>query len=129
MKLYLSAEVMVKQIKNEFQERFPYLKLEFFKDKHGFLESSPRKDIIPSNLTLIEAAGAMKEGEIEITSKQTVAEVEQTFQNKFNLPVQIFRKARFSWIETTRTDQLTLAKQNRMGRAACGAIYDNEVLL
>ena len=129
MKLYLSAEAKVKEIKSEFEERFPYLKLEFFKKKHGLLESSPRKDMVPSNLTLIEAADAMKEGEIEITRKQTVAEVEQLFQNKFNLPVQIFRKARFSWIETTRTDELTLAKQNSMGRAACGAIYDNEILL
>ena len=129
MKLYLSAEARIKDIANEFQERYPYLKLEFFKNKHGLLESSPKKDMLPSHLSLIEAAGAKKEGEIEITANQTVAEVEQLFQKQFNLPVQIFRKARFSWIETTMTDQLALAKQNSMGRAACGAIYDNEVLL
>ena len=129
MKLYISAEAKIKEIANIFQERFPYLKLVFFKSKHGLLEGSSRKDIIPSNSTLIEAAGAMKEGELEIKPQQTVAEVEQAFQKKFNLPVQIFRKARFSWIETTMTDQLTLARQNSMGRAACGAIYDEEVLL
>ena len=129
MKLYLSPETRIKEIKKSFQEYFPYLKLEFFREKHKPEEGNSKKDIIVDSATLIDVTGVMKEGEVNITSDETVEDLEQLFQNKFNLPVQVFRKTRYSWIETTKTDNLTLGKQNRMGKDACGARFDFPILL
>jgi hypothetical protein len=129
MKLLLTADKKIRELKKDFEHSFPYLKLEFFKKSHGFREASSRMDLVPDNVTLIQVAGIMKAGEVEIKPWQSVAEVEQLFQSRFYLPVQIFRKTKFSWIETTKTDHLTLEKQNRMGREACGAVYDEAELL
>jgi hypothetical protein len=129
MKLHLSQGLKIRDLNRSFQKQYPYLKLEFFKTKHAPQEGTPGKDIVPNSATLIEVTGTMKEGEIDIKSNQKVAEVEQLFQNKFFLPVQIFRKTRSAWIETTKTDNLTFDKQNKMGREACHFMYDEEVLL
>ena len=120
MKLYLSPEVKIKDLKKSFENSFPYLKIEFLKKSHLPEEGSPKKDIVTDSSSLIEVADVMREGEIEIRPDQTVAEVEQVFQTKFYLPVQIFRKSNSVWIETTTTDNFTLEKQNKMGMEACG---------
>ena len=129
MKLYLSPESRIKEIKKSFEQYFPYLKLEFFSKKHDLRQGNPKKDIVFDTATLIDVTGVMREDEIEISFNETVAELEQLFQNKFNLPVQVFRKTKYSWIETTKTDNLTLGKQNRMGKDACGARFDFPILL
>jgi len=129
MKLYLSANTRIRDLKKDFENSYPYLKLEFFNKRHGIREGNIKSDIIPDKSTLIQVAGVMREGEVEVKPWQTVAELEQVLQSKFYLPVQVFRKGRFSWIETTKTDQLTLEKQNRMGREACNALYDKVELL
>ena len=105
------------------------MKLEFFKKKHGIEKGNPSKDIVSDNATLLEVTGVMKEGQIEIKPGHTVAELEQLFQSGFNLPVQVFRKTRFSWLETTKSDHLSLQKQNRMGKEACDVSFAKNVLL
>ncbi|HEY9364146.1 MAG TPA: hypothetical protein VIQ00_12845 [Chitinophagaceae bacterium] len=129
MKIYLSAEWKIKDVKKRFEKSFPYLKLEFFRKKHAPGKGNLKRDIVPGSATLIEISGVMKEGEIEINPRQTVADIEQQFQKGFNLPVQVFRKTKFSWIETIRTDKLTLEKQNLMGRQDCGSVFNREILL
>ena len=129
MKLPLLHNIKIKDIKREFEKAFPYLKLEFFRKMHDIEKGNSIKDIVSENATLIDVTGVMKEGEIKIRPWHTVAEIEQLFQSKFNLPVQIFRKTRYSWIETTKTDQLSLEKQNRMGRETCDATSYKDVLL
>lgn len=129
MKIYLSPEQKVRNIKKIFQRSFPYLKLEFFRKKHRPGEISINKEIVPDSEMLIEVSGVMREGEIEIRPGQTIAEIEQLFQQRFNLPVQIFRKTKFSWLETSHSDQFTLEKLNRMGKEASGGLFDRVILL
>ncbi|MGZ8537369.1 MAG: hypothetical protein ACXWV9_03850 [Flavisolibacter sp.] len=129
MKIQLSHNVKIRDIKKEFEKSFPYLKLEFFKKKHGIEKGNPYKDMVFDDATLLDVTGVMREGEIAIRPWQSVAEVEQLFQSKFNLPVQIFRKTRHSWIETTKSDHQTMQYQNKMGREACDAMYRKNVLL
>lgn len=128
MKLYLSSNVKIKDIQKKFKNSFPYLKLEFFK-KHAFAKGNPNNNIVSANSTLIDVTGVTIDGEIQIKGRQTVAELEELFQSRFNLPVQIFRKIRYSWIDITKTDHLQLQKHNIMGREACSSMYDEVVLL
>lgn len=129
MKLHLTSDIRIRDIQKEFKKSFPYLKLEFMRRKQDREKTNPNADVIPSNANLIRLAGVMKEGEIEIKPNQTVAELKQIFQSGFNLPVQVFRKNRSSWVETNKTDQQSLIKQNVMGREACNAMYEKDVLL
>jgi len=129
MEMFLNASSRIKDIKRAFNTRFPYLKLEFFSKKHLPGIISPTNQVIPEQAKLIDVTGVMREGEIEITAGKTVSQIERLFQEKFNLPVQVFRRTRSDWVETTRTDSFTLGKQNRMGKEESHAIYDTEVLL
>ncbi|MFL5808011.1 MAG: hypothetical protein ACJ749_00740 [Flavisolibacter sp.] len=128
MKLQLSADTRFRDVKKVFENSFPYLKLEFFRKKHGIQDGNIKNDIVVDRDTIIHVAGA-REGEIEVKPWQTVAELEQVFQTKFYLPVHVFRKTKFSWTDTATTDQFTLEKQNRMGREACDKFYDKVELL
>ena len=118
MELVLTYQETVKNVKKQFNEAFPYLKLEFFTEPHIIGEGSPLKKQVPSSTLLGEINGIITEGEITLKPEYTVSFVEQAFQRKFGLPVQIFRKQKEVWLETTNTDHLTLAEQNEMGRKA-----------
>jgi hypothetical protein len=129
MKINLTSNITVKDVKRIFNDRFPYLKLEFFTEQYFKYKRSPRVQIVPDNTQLIKIAGVMKEGEMEITANQTVMDVEQKFQERFNLPVHILRRSRYDWQETTWAEGYNLAKQNLIGRVESNAIYDLQVLL
>lgn len=117
MKIFLSSESTLRDINREFQARFPLLKLEFYRHNHQPAQSSVFDNKIPSRVPLKNISDLVP-AYISIDPMDTVAEVEQRFQTKFGLPVQIFRRAGDVWVETVQTDDLTLLKQNSMGTLA-----------
>lgn len=118
MKIYLHPEMKVKDIKEMFSKAYPYLKIEFFTEKHQPQQGTEMSKKAADNAMLVDVLGVMREGEITIEPHQSVAELEQLFQRKFNLPVQVFRKAKETWLETTETDNLSLIEQNKLGEEA-----------
>lgn len=118
MEIVLTYQETVKDIKKQFNCLFPYLKLEFFSVPHVVGQGSPFVKMVPPSTLLGEISGILREGEITIKPDLSVKEVEQTFQHHFGLPVQVFRRQKDVWLETTNTDYLTLAEQNDMGRRA-----------
>ena len=118
MEIVLTYQETVKDIKKQFNSAFPYLKLEFFCEPHVVGQGSPCQKMVPPSTLLGEINGILCEGEITLTPQDTVKDVEQGFQRTFGLPVQVFRKQKDVWLETTSTDYLTLDEQNEMGRRA-----------
>lgn len=103
-------------IKEEFNAAFPYLKLEFFKHKHGVKGVNPKRDIFESNLNLKTLPKKYVDGFINVTEEMPVGRLEQLFQEQFGLSVQAFRKSGSSWLETSVTDEWTLRRQNDAGK-------------
>lgn len=118
MEIVLTYQETVKDIKKQFNNAFPYLKLEFFCEPHVVGQGSPYQKLVPPSTLLGEINGILREGEMTLTPQDTVKDVEQGFQRSFGLPVQVFRKQKDVWLETTSTDYLTLEEQNEMGRRA-----------
>ncbi len=52
-------------------------------------------------------------GTININGVMKVAELESAFSKTFGLAVQVFRKSGNVWLQTTATDEWTLAAQNQ----------------
>lgn len=113
MNIILLSNRTVKEIKEEFSTRYPFLKIEFFRK----MDEGENKDVDPST-QLIEISGILREGAIDIKSTDTVKEVERKFEKQYGLPVHIFRKQTDVWMDTTITDDLTLQEQNTWGREA-----------
>ena len=106
----------IQELQKEFNNLFPFLKIEFFHHFHKDSQGSSKKDIIPVDYTLNQARKSKLEGVIEITPSMTVSQLEKSFQDKFGLSVQVFRKSGKSWLETIVTDSWTLEHQNDQGK-------------
>ena len=103
-------------IQKEFNDMFPYLKLEFFKRAHTAHQGTPKKDMLNSNLTLKQLGKKHLSSKLEIKEAMKVSDLEDSFQKLFNLSVQVFRKSAGTWIETSVTDDWTLRQQNDEGK-------------
>lgn len=116
MKLAINDSKKIKEIKDEFNNLFEFLKVEFFVKKHEVGEASAKKDMIEESKTIGEIRNIHGEGELIITPASLVSEVERQFEDNFGLHVQVFRKQNNVWLETTNTDGWTLAKQNETAK-------------
>lgn len=124
MKLKIDDNKKISVIQKEFNEAFPYLKLEFFEHPHAKGTGSPKKQMKNPMLTLEECRKKHTAGNLIITESQSVGQVEKSFYDIFGLPVQVFRKSGKLWLETTITDDWTLKQQNDQGRELSSPIKD-----
>lgn len=117
MKILIKDSRKIFAIQKEFNEQFPYLKIELFSKPHTLNGSSPKKFIKKASETIGNCRTVHKDGNISITPSMTVAELEKNFRDVYGLSVQVFRHSGNAWLETTVTDGWTLEEQNSQGRA------------
>ena len=113
MKLVIDKTQKLITIQNEFQKQFPFLKIEFYKHTHSLGLGSPKKNTLNSELTIGDVKKNNLSGTIKINGLLKVAELETAFAKTFGLSVQVFRKSGNVWLQTTATDDWTLAEQNQ----------------
>ncbi len=111
----ISDQKTLKAIKEEFSDKFPFLKLEFYAQPHGREEGSPASLQIEDDRTVGEARTVNEEGDLYISGQFTVSNFERQFYEKYGLSVQVFRRSGDLWLQTSATDSWTLAEQNRKG--------------
>jgi hypothetical protein len=111
--MVISKEKQLRQIQEEFQKQFPFLKLEFYSGFHKLGEGSDKRDLLDSHLTVGEVCKLAQEKSIAINEMMKVSELEKAFKNVFGLSVQVFRKSNNLWLQTTITDGWSLLKQNQ----------------
>ena len=117
MKITINDHRKIFAIQEEFNNVFPYLKLEFFSKPHKSGGESAKKFVKHHSKTLGECRTIHSNGEITISPNMTVTELEQSFGDVYGLGVQVFRQSGKVWLETTVTDGWTLEEQNRQGEA------------
>jgi hypothetical protein len=115
MKVIINDYRKIFSIQEEFNQLFPYLKLEFFSKPHKKGGATSKKFIKHNSKTLAECRTIHHTGEMTIVPGMTVSELEQSFGDVYGLGVQVFRKSGRSWLETTVTDNWTLEEQNSQG--------------
>ena len=97
---------------NDVQERFslcfPLLKIEFCRKKHGWEDICPESQFISSYKTIASVRKIHNPGTFEIKSWFKVGEVEKEFYRKFGLYVQICYKCGRKWIQTGKSDNISL---------------------
>jgi hypothetical protein len=115
MELFLSSESTIREINKEFQKRFPFLKLEFYRQRSKTEQYKYWKDKFSGHATLKETGSKLIPAIIKINPSDTVDELEQRLRNNYGLPVQVLRKSGDIWLETLQTNDFTLEKQNSIG--------------
>src|SRR6185503_19991469 len=125
MKIRISDKKKISSLQEEFNKAFPYLRLEFFTKPHHNLNGSARQYLISeSHKTIGECRKVHNSRYISITPAKSVSSLEQIINDVFGLFVQVFRQSGRVWLETTRTDDWTLAEQNKQGEEL--SKYKNE---
>jgi hypothetical protein len=117
MKLTINDKRKIFAIQEEFNQLFPYLKLEFFSKPHKPGGATSKKFMKNSSKTLGECRTIHNTGKITITPQMAVSDLEQSFDDIYGLGVQVFRQSGKVWLETTVTDHWTLEEQNQQGEA------------
>lgn len=106
----------VQHIFDQFNNVFPYLKLEFFSKEHEDHKGNKPEDIISHSTLLSSINPELLEKDFIISEEMTVSAFEKMMKDNFNLNVQVFRKSNDLWLQTTATDHWTLQKQNGKGQ-------------
>ena len=115
--LEIGAYQTIFGIQKQFNNIFPFLKLEFFKQAPVSGIGNAKNKMIVFDMKLGEIQKINKVGKIHLASKMTVSELEKYFVDEFGLYVQVFRKSGRIWLETTATDNWTLEQQNEEGKS------------
>ncbi len=120
--LHLSPDKPIQQIQDEFNNRYRFLKIDFYQKQHN-PRLVARKKLIHS--MPLKAAGLTIPGDLQVENEMTVGELERKFLSAFGLEVQLSRKSGNIWLETTMTDTWTLARQNSHGQEISNGIENN----
>src|SRR5580765_2068238 len=116
MNLRIAPNRLISDLQKDFNNAFPFLKLEFFRNRNQQIPVFTFQQILPYNNRIAEGQTAITDGDIEVNPDMKVKELEKIFKDQFSLAVQVFRRSGNLWLETTMTDNWTLRQQNEHGR-------------
>ena len=119
--MIIKDDKQIKDIQKEFSEKFPFLKLEFYKKQHAVGEGSPDNEKLDVQKTVGEVRTIHNTGDMGINGNMTVILLEQELYNTYGLNTQVFRKSGDLWLQTTSTDNWTLKRQNEQGDTSSSA--------
>ncbi len=103
---------IIGELQQEFNSHFPYLRIEFYRQRAGEEKSTIEKLSAGQKLSLLN--GSAGKITIQIDKNDKITTLKEQF-NKFGIGVVIFRKAGSVWVETTLTEDWTLDRQNSEG--------------
>ncbi len=110
--MFIDNNTTTQELANAFASDFPYLKIEFYKKGHDHFHGSPKNEEIKEEKKLSEINPELSSGELNWEKTMSVDRLETTFEEKFRLHIQVFRKSGDQWLQTSKTDHWTLEKQN-----------------
>lgn len=114
--MIITDEKKLVDIQREFQEKFPFLKLEFYAQPHAAGVGSSNKTLLPALSKIGEVRTVHNTGDLSINGHLKVKNLEQLFHQQYGLNVQVFRRSGELWLQTTSTDDWTLSEQNQKGQ-------------
>lgn len=111
MKIIISKDRHIEEIKKEFNEVFPYLKIDFtskFNSPKGIIKRF-------GPLRIGDIGNGISEGTIILNENLSIKQVIHRFEENFGLDTHFFRKSGNSWVEIKATGDWSLKQQNERG--------------
>lgn len=124
MKMYISSNRTVSDVQQDFNAVYRFLTIEFYptasKQRVAGKQRLKKTDLLP--------VAAKPVGDVvEISDAMTVAQLEETFRERFGMNIQVARKSGILWLETTMTDNWTLKQQNDHGKELSEPLSNNQI--
>ena len=108
----------IADLQDRFSECFPYLKIEFYEKPHHWQEETATALQLRSEMRIGAIRKKHDPGILNIVSEDKTGTIEKTFRKQFGLHVQIFRRHKNSWVQTSASDALTLSEQMELAIAS-----------
>ena len=108
MLLQIDDYQKIQDLQDRFNLCFPKLKIEFCKRKHNWAETCPENQMYSPNTPIGTIRKRHSPGVLEIKSWDKVGEAEKEFYNHFGLNVQICYRSGERWIQTGKSDNITI---------------------
>ncbi len=110
--MLVTKDTQLKSIQNEFSSLLPGLSLKFYKSNHDKFHSNHQYDEIVSNFTIIDLNPDFdKDIEVEFWEDEVVFEFERRIAELLGVNVQVLRRSKKVWLQTSVTDSWTLKKE------------------
>lgn len=116
MHIHIHDHITLVEIQEVFSNYYPYLKLEFFSESHKPFAYSLLPEQIPPTVAVQDIKHTHTDGIIDIRPLQTVNQLEQEFQQRLGLPVQVYYQSKGTWMQTAGLDTLSLKELNEISR-------------
>ena len=129
MHLHITPARLITEVQKEFNNMFPFLKLEFFQNKASNRSGFSLKNLVSHDRKIVEVQPSIKDGEVQIMEEMKVQDLEKIFKDQFGLAVQVFRRSGNLWLETTMTDSWTLRQQNEHGEEISSGVVKKNTFL
>lgn len=129
MILKIDDNLAVSELQDKFNECFPYLKIEFYKDRQAMKDEEPLNGMIRiGNITRKHNTG-----ELTLKSWYRAGKVCQDLKNDFGLLVKLFQHQNNEWIEMKEDDLLkapdVLSIKNNIDTSNSSTGADEEIRL
>ncbi len=116
MNTKISNDRRIKDIQEDFNQQFPYLRIEFYSKKHIDGERSSEEDIYDNELLLGDIRDNNIIGLLPLDGEMKVSKLENMAYQMFGLNIQVFRKSYNKWLQTWATDMWTIDEQNKRAK-------------
>jgi hypothetical protein len=113
--MHITYDRTIKDVKEEFSQIFPYLKIEFFRKGYRMKQATQKEYSIPGNVVIGSIYNHLGDRSIEIKPSMTVRELENECEKLFGICLQVYRRSGNLWLETTMTENWTIGQQNKSG--------------
>lgn len=124
MEIFIDDDMTLGDLKTIFNNRFPHLKLEFYAREHQSGQGSPKADLLENHLKIGQVRSVQTEGHLSIHGNQKTKTLETRFREVYGLNAQVFRKSGNVWLQTTKTDEWTLAEQEQQSKNMQAALSE-----
>jgi hypothetical protein len=128
MHLFINDNITIGEIRKKFQNRFPFLNLEFFSHVKENNYPNPLQRVLDETKKLSVMRPVHHAGELKLSGSEKVSTLENLFSDRFGLNVQVSRKSGTNWLLTKQTDDFTLDHQNEIGMEMSIAVEQTEPL-
>ncbi len=127
MTINFNKSTTVGAFQSAFHAHYPFLKLVFFRHQNEGEDIWTSPMVISNRILLGELSDILPnkwEAHFTASPNMTIAEFENTLQNKFNLAIRIFKKDTGDWTETTDCRHIDLEGANELAAMRNPSIKD-----
>ncbi len=114
MNINISREVLLSEIKKEFTNTYPYLKMDFKIPENKIPKHSGNKGSV-RELSVGDILNNNPEGTITIEDDNSIKSIAQIFLDHFGIETMFYRKSGNLWLEIKLTNEWSLKQQNQNG--------------